>query len=316
MRVLYNAKRNVDRLDAQIASVAAGQHGVFGRSQVVALGVGSEAIRWRLRTGRWEPVFPKVYGLAGAPETWSQRVMAGCLHWSPDATASHRAAAKLRGMCRLRHARVELSVARGRNRAASRAVVVHRTAEPIPAEDIAPVDGIPATRPARTLLDLAATESERTTARFVDDALRRRLVSLTFLDRWLADPCRKQHRGAARLCRLMEERMIRGVTGSQLESDALALLRAARLPMPMLQYRLEDERGRVVARLDLAYPEQRIGIELDGFAFHDTRDSFDSERARGNELQALGWNVMRVTSRHLEVEPERVRSWIRRTIGG
>ena len=85
--------------------------------------------------------------------------------------------------------------------------------------------------------------------------------------------------------------------------------------MPMLQY-IVEHRGRIVGRLDLAYPERRVGIELDGFRFHDTRDSFDAERARGNELQAMGWNILRVTSKHLEENPEGVVEWVRRALGG
>ena len=109
---------------------------------------------------------------------------------------------------------------------------------------------------------------------------------------------------------MVEERATRGVTDSELETDALTLLRRAGLPMPMLQYRIEAPGGRVIARLDLAYPDERVGLELDGFRFHDTRESFDAERAKGNELQALGWNVLHVTSVHLQREPDRVLAWV------
>jgi hypothetical protein len=310
MAVLYNVKRNSGGLDEQIAAIAARQHGLFGRAQAVALAAGSEAIRWRLRTGRWELVLPKVYRLAGTVETWDQRIMAVCLHWGPGAVASHRAAAKLRGLCDQRHARVEITVDRGRNRVRPRGVVVHRVTEPIPWEDVAKIGGIPVTKPARTLLDLASTEREEIAARFVDDAVRRRLVTLSHLERWLSDPRRKGHRGVPTLRRLVKERAVLGVTESSLESRALSLLREAGLPIPELQYSVEVL-GTVIARLDFAYPEQRVAIEVDGFRFHDTRHGFDAERARGNELQALGWSVLRVTAKHLERYPENVLAWVR-----
>ncbi|MGH2784943.1 MAG: type IV toxin-antitoxin system AbiEi family antitoxin domain-containing protein [Actinomycetota bacterium] len=313
MRSLYDTERTRVGVDLLIGSLAAGQHGVFTRAQAIDSGVNRGEIRWRLETRRWVHVYPGVYRLAGSPETWRQRAMAACLHWGVDAALSHRAAAKLRSLCALRHARVELLAPRNRNRYRASGIVVHRLSVPLPHEDVSKIDGIPVTKPARTLLDLASTESGRMTARFVDDALRRGLVTLSFLERWLKDPRRKHQRGAPLLRELVEERAIRGVTESQLEADALTLLNDAGLPIPMVQYIVED-RGRIVARLDLAYPEQRVAIELDGFRFHDTRDSFDAERARGNELQAMGWNVLRVTAKHLERDRDEVVAWVRRVL--
>lgn len=115
------------------------------------------------------------------------------------------------------------------------------------------------------------------------------------------------------LRRLVDSRAATGVTGSALEAQVLALLREEGLPMPMLQYVIESE-GRFLARVDFAYPEQRVAIEVDGFMFHDTRDGFDRERARGNELEALGWRVLRITSAHLEHHREDVALWIRRAL--
>jgi very-short-patch-repair endonuclease len=53
--------------------------------------------------------------------------------------------------------------------------------------------------------------------------------------------------------------------------------------------------GRTV-RIDLAYPDALIAIEYDGWDFHRTRGAFDLDRARANELELLGWTVLRFTS--------------------
>ncbi|MGH2793069.1 MAG: type IV toxin-antitoxin system AbiEi family antitoxin [Actinomycetota bacterium] len=164
----------------------------------------------------------------------SERARAGA-DWGVEGVVSHRAAAKLRSLCGLRHARVELSVARNRNRYRATGIIVHRISVPLPPEDVAKIDGIPVTKPARTLLDLASTESERMTARFLDDALRRGLVTLSFLDPWATDPRRKHQRGGRSLRELVEVRAIRGVTESPLEADALKLLSDAGLPVPIVQ---------------------------------------------------------------------------------
>ena len=81
----------------------------------------------------------------------------------------------------------------------------------------------------------------------------------------------------------------------------------------MLQYVVRDG-DRFVARVDFAYPDERVAIEADGYRYHDDRRTFDDERARGNDLEALGWRVLRVTSEHLERHRESVAEWIRRAL--
>jgi len=209
--------------------------------------------------------------------------------------------------------RLEVTVTKHRNRAGKDRVVIHIPQDPIPPEDITIIDAIPVTKPARTLLDLATVEPEEVIERSLDDALRRRLVSLPFLERWLADPRRKRHRGARVLQRLVDARATRGVTESPVETKLLQLIRARGLPLPMLQYMVSDG-GRVVARLDFAYPDRRVAIEVDGFRHHDTRATFDEERARANDIEALGWRLLRVTAAHVERDPDAVIAWIERVL--
>jgi len=73
------------------------------------------------------------------------------------------------------------------------------------------------------------------------------------------------------------------------------LLIAAGLPRPVQQHELRVN-GRTV-RIDLAYPEFLIAVEYDGWEFHSTRSAFDRDRARANELELLGWTVLRFTSK-------------------
>jgi very-short-patch-repair endonuclease len=82
----------------------------------------------------------------------------------------------------------------------------------------------------------------------------------------------------------------------------------------MLQYRIEDH-GRFIGRVDFAYPERRVAIELDSFRHHDARGTFDDERARGNNIETLGWRVLRITPAHVKREPDLVAGWIERALG-
>ena len=49
------------------------------------------------------------------------------------------------------------------------------------------------------------------------------------------------------------------------------------------------------AFIDLAYPDQMVAIELDGWEHHSTRSAFDRDRARANDLALAGWRLYRFT---------------------
>ena len=49
-------------------------------------------------------------------------------------------------------------------------------------------------------------------------------------------------------------------------------------------------------RIDLAYPEHKIAIEIDGWEYHRSRSAFEDDRNRANDLVVAGWHVLRFTS--------------------
>jgi very-short-patch-repair endonuclease len=69
---------------------------------------------------------------------------------------------------------------------------------------------------------------------------------------------------------------------------------AAGLPELVQQHRVTIGNRRY--RIDLAYPEKKLAIELDGWDTHRHRSAFDEDRARANELVVAGWHVLRFTS--------------------
>ncbi len=64
-------------------------------------------------------------------------------------------------------------------------------------------------------------------------------------------------------------------------------------PVPVAQFVVRD-RGRFIARVDFAYPELRIAIELDGFRYHD-QSVFELDRAKRLDLTTAGWQVLEIT---------------------
>jgi hypothetical protein len=83
----------------------------------------------------------------------------------------------------------------------------------------------------------------------------------------------------------------------------LVLVRAG-LPMPVLQHRVWDGAGTLVARLDLAYVESRLGIEYDGES-HLAPDAVRRDLRRQNALRAVGWTLLRFTADDVLRHPTR-----------
>jgi very-short-patch-repair endonuclease len=273
-----------------LVALARRQHGLVSFEQT---GRDRHGVDHAITAGRLERVRRGVYRIAGAPRTWEQQVMAAVLA-IPASRASHRTAARLSGLEGFDEDLVEVTV-RTRQRTRRDGITVHDTAivGPLHGQTLF---GIPCMSVARTLCDLTAVTDRWTVERAVDESLRKRLVGLPALLAVFAD---LEHPGRHRstvMRSILEARATGlGSGDSHPEVRLVKLLEAAGLPRPVQQHELRLI-GRTV-RIDLAYPELRIAIEYDGWEFHSTRSAFDRDRARANELELLGWTVLRFTSK-------------------
>lgn len=272
--------------------------------QSIAGGVSARGVQRRVATGRWEAVHRGVYRIGGSPRSWHQDLLAACLAAGPGAVASHRAAAALWGLDGFRPGPIELSVVRSRfHRLGS--TVVHRSTDLDPAAATRRL-GIPVTVPARTLVDLGAVVRPLMVERALDDALSRRLVSLSQLRAALDSVARRGRRGAGVLRALLDVRADADERiESVLEARMLGLCRAASLPRPTCQHAVRVG-GRVVATVDFAYPDRRIVVEVDGYEHHASLQAFGRDRTRQNDLVEGGWTVLRFTWRDVTQRPQAV----------
>ena len=85
-------------------------------------------------------------------------------------------------------------------------------------------------------------------------------------------------------------------TRSELERRLFAALRAAGLPLPLVNQRLGPYRP------DFLWPEHRLVVETDGWAGHGHRVAFEEDRKRDAWLQAAGYKVLRFTWRQVMEE--------------
>ena len=160
--------------------------------------------------------------------------------------------------------------------------------------------GVPATSPLRTLLDLDPA--------ILDDAVDRgvasRLFTVAGLEAQLGRVGRKGRSGVGPLRAALDRRLVTERPASVLESRMSRLLLAAGLPPPVPEYAF----GRY--RLDFAWPELRLAVEVDGYRHHSSWDAFRDDRDRQNDMVAAGWIVLRFTWDDVCHRPEEVAAQI------
>jgi hypothetical protein len=108
------------------------------------------------------------------------------------------------------------------------------------------------------------------------------------------------------------------------------MCRQQRLPRPEPQYKVYDENGKLVARLDFAWPEYGVFLEFDGKMKYEryrregeTLDQFLMREKKRGELvcQLTGWVCLRIGWADLEnpvITAQRIRKVLesrRRPVG-
>jgi very-short-patch-repair endonuclease len=279
--------------DPAVARIAGSQYGAIDVEQLAAAGLRRDAIDYRVSRGRLHRQHRGVYLLGHSVSAPLAREAAALLACRPDSLLSHRTAAALWGLLPPDdEAPVDVTVI-GRDLAGRRGIRVHRAR--LDPGDIRRRHRLPVTSPARTLLDVAGSSpSRRSFERAFDEARVGRLVTDQELN---AQAHAGGHRGAPVIRALLRRESGPAFTRSEAEERLLALIRAARLPAPRVNARV----GR--HEVDLLWEEQRLVVEIDGYAFHSSRAAFERDRLRDAELQALGFRVMRVTWRQIAEEP-------------
>lgn len=292
--------------DHRLAALAERQWGVVSLRQLRAIGLGRGAVASRVRTGRLLRLHRSVYAVGHRALSTEGRWMAAVLACGPDALLSHASAARLWDIRPTNAERIDVIVPRdlrGRD-----GVAVHRS-RLLTAEDAAVVRRIPVTNVARTLLDLAAIVPTTDLERAVAQADVRGLLDGRELERTIAGA--DGHRGAARLARAVTSG--RDLTTSELERLFLTLVRAARLPQPLVNTWLTVGGGEEI-KVDFLWPIQRLVVEADGYRFHRGRRAFESDRARDAQLVLAGYRPIRVTHRRLVDDPAGVVRMLRRLL--
>ena len=78
-----------------------------------------------------------------------------------------------------------------------------------------------------------------------------------------------------------------------------------RIPVPSAQHEIRNPDGTLLTVPDFAYPERKIAIYCDGFAFHANVEILSNDARKRNRLQAMGWVVLTFWGRQILRDPLR-----------
>jgi very-short-patch-repair endonuclease len=279
-----------DAADAAVAAIAERQHALVTTAQLDAAGIRDQALARRVRRRTLRRYHRGVY-LFGLFETPRTREMGALLACGPEAVLSHRSAAHAWGLPVTRPDRVDVLRPTHSKRPG---IHVHRGV-PGPGE-VLDLDGLRVTSPPRTLLDLAPSAAGRELERLVEEAQVLRLATR----REIEAVATTGHTGVRALLAALAAFDTPAMTRSEAERALRELLRSAGLPVPAFNARVAGH------EVDLHWPAQRLVGEMDGWRFHSSRAAFERDRARDQDLVALGYRVIRITWRQIVHEPQRL----------
>lgn len=256
---------------------------LFTTTEARERGVSPDQLRWGVRVGRWRRIERGVYGEGPEDPSPLDRALAAVV--ATGGVASGHLAAVLHGLDGVGLRGPHVTLSRGRN--GRRAGARRRDLDP---QRVMQVGGVLCTDGLQTMFDLAATVDDRAWEQALESALRKELVSLGELG-----TSRPWTRGGDRIRRVLASRPAEAPpTESLLETLMVQLARTVDgLAPPVRQYRVVDGAGGFVARVDLAWPQLGLFIELDG-CHHAGQPVHDARRETA-VVAATGWLCGRFT---------------------
>lgn len=273
--------------------------GVITLAQARDAGLSHKVVQRRVASGHWRRCTPGVYFVEDRPFTDSARVRAAVWGYGPPAAASGLTAAWWHNLTRFAPEIAEVTVPRnshGRSRDGCR--VRRRDLGP---SDVVELEGMRVTALDLTVVEAAVQRGDG--VKLMDSALQRH-VTLNQL--WRAHLRNKGRYGSPRARRLLHA----ASDGARSEAERLllTLLRNARVT----GWKANHPCGPY--KIDVAFAELKIAIEVDGWAFHSDQEAFQHDRKRQNYLILHDWQVLRFTWLDLVEYPQRVLAVIRSAI--
>lgn len=165
-------------------------------------------------------------------------------------------------------------------------------------DEIVVVDGVRATTPARTALDLACRYPVDEAVAMIDALARATRLKKADVELLLATGRYKGRRGI-RQARITLPLVNPGAESPRETWLRLLLIRAG-FPPPATQIPVYDEYRQLVAVLDMGWEAIKLAIEYDGDHHRTNRWQFNKDIQRAETIAQLGWIDVRVTAEDTE----------------
>lgn len=284
-----------------IHEVLASTGGVATRRQLLEM-VPATVLDGHVGRGQLRRVYPHVYAARRSPAGDEALLRAALLHAGEGAALSHTTALHVWRLWPLEHP-LHLTIEQRSKRAGAQGLVVHRRNHFDVESDCTLVRGLRITELARSVIDAWPLLDLPGRRPLLLDVVREGRATTKQLRSSLAErPNVGGHRALAQAIDLAED-------GCQSELEAMGVLSVFRhrsLPRSVGQFRVELRDGHV--RLDRAWPEVKLAVELDGARFHTNPEDRRRDLARDAALAVAGWVVLRFTYADVLRDPDGVRA--------
>lgn len=275
------------------------QDGVVTSAQARRAGLNDQAIQRRVRAGHWRRCAKGVYFVDDRAFTDAARVRAGVWGYGESAVASGLSAAWWHGLTQFAPNVVDVTVGRtAHGRCHSGTRLRRRDLDPT---DVDTLRQLRVTAKPLTVIEAAITRPGG--AKLMDSALQR---NVELRDLWRAQ-VRNKGRYGSPAARILLQAAADGAR-SAAERLLIKLLREAGITGWTANYPVGGY------KVDVGFPEPKIALETDGFAYHSDAEAFQIDRKRQNAISLLGWQVLRFTWLDLTGYPERVIATIREAL--
>lgn len=280
-----------DRIEVKIAHIAARQQRQVTRAQLLALGMAPTSITRFVSTGRLHREHPGVYSVGCPAVTPLERAMAAVLACGPSAVLSHASALTLWGIWKRWEIPFHVTLTGDRR---PKGIKVHRV-KCIDRRDVSRRDGTPVTTLPRTLLDCAPLMTAKSLNRAINNARLDHQVHpsalLALVRRYPSHPGR---------------RLVEAVLGSATERPTRSAFEDT-FPSFCERYGLPTPQMNAVVcgyEVDALFAQEKVIVELDGWSFHSSRTSFETDRGKDADTLAAGYATLRITWARYQQAPD------------
>lgn len=265
-----------------------GHYSVITEREGRDVGASYDLMRWKVTRGEWDRPCSGVFRSVSAPRTAYQDTRVAYV--ATRGLVADASATFLWDLLSKPPEKAQIRIPRNMHKPSQSLPFIVRQSNDLDLSTGSTRYGVLVTKPARSLVDLAATGTQEQLVEAVNKALVTRLLSVDAIEAEIARRSTRGRMGAAQLRQLLaEEGYLDAPLPSALEARLRRLVRRLGIRQPVPEV-VAGEEGQY--RLDLAWQEILFAIEVDGFAWHHSPEQKRRDELRRQRLREAGWTLL------------------------